>query len=105
MSYSNENLRCPLLGVKRTLIGSAAMSAFDPKRTLASPKWLNENYGISQWRLILLGLDVGCPDHLGPFFCFVGNELAEVGRRANQRRATQIDQPRLHLGVAKGRID
>jgi len=25
--------QCPLLGVKRTLIGSAAMSAFDPKRT------------------------------------------------------------------------
>src|SRR5262249_45366937 len=26
--------RCPLLGVKRTLIEEAAMSAFDPKRTL-----------------------------------------------------------------------
>ena len=26
---------CPLLGVKRTLVGGAAMSAFDPKRTLA----------------------------------------------------------------------
>ena len=27
--------RCPLLGVKRTLVGDAAMSAFDPKRTSA----------------------------------------------------------------------
>ena len=25
--------QCPLLGVKRTLVGGAAMSAFDPKRT------------------------------------------------------------------------
>jgi hypothetical protein len=25
--------QCPLLGVKRTLVGDAAMSAFDPKRT------------------------------------------------------------------------
>ena len=25
---------CPLSGVKRTLVGGAAMSAFDPKRTL-----------------------------------------------------------------------
>ena len=30
--------RCPLLGVKRTLVGGAAMSAFDPKRTLGSQK-------------------------------------------------------------------
>jgi len=27
--------RCPLLGVKQTLVGGAAMSAFDPKRTFA----------------------------------------------------------------------
>jgi len=27
--------QCPLLGVKRTLVGDAAMSAFDPKRTSA----------------------------------------------------------------------
>jgi hypothetical protein len=28
--------QCPLLGVKRTSVGDAAMSAFDPKRTLAT---------------------------------------------------------------------
>jgi hypothetical protein len=28
--------QCPLLGVKRTLVGGAAMSAFDPKRTFAA---------------------------------------------------------------------
>src|SRR5215831_17152223 len=29
----NRTSPCPLLGVKRTLVGDAAMSAFDPKRT------------------------------------------------------------------------
>src|SRR5262245_2484385 len=29
-----------------------------------------------------LRLDVCCPDHLAPLFGFVGDELAEVGRRA-----------------------
>ena len=28
-----SQFRCPLSGVKRTLVGGAAMSAFDPKRT------------------------------------------------------------------------
>ena len=28
--------QCPLLGVKRTLVGDAAMSAYDPKRTLGA---------------------------------------------------------------------
>src|SRR5262249_40150039 len=31
-------IRCPLLGVKRTLIGCRGMSAFDPKRTFAIQK-------------------------------------------------------------------
>ena len=32
----HHHFECPLLGVKRTLVGDAAMSAFDPKRTLRS---------------------------------------------------------------------
>jgi hypothetical protein len=31
--HSSELNQCPLLGVKQTLVGGAAMSAFDPKRT------------------------------------------------------------------------
>jgi len=31
-----SQFRCPLLGVKRTLIGHGLMSAFDPKRTLGA---------------------------------------------------------------------
>src|SRR6516164_8561125 len=40
--HSTTEFRCLLLGVKRTLVGGAAMSAFDPKRTLVSPKSRNE---------------------------------------------------------------
>ena len=35
--HSTTEFRCPLLGVKRTLHGLVAMSAFDPKRTLGDP--------------------------------------------------------------------
>jgi hypothetical protein len=31
--HFTAEFQCPLLGVKRTLVGDAAMSAFDPKRT------------------------------------------------------------------------
>src|SRR5215472_5823580 len=31
--HPHHTRRCPLLGVKRTLIGHGLMSAFDPKRT------------------------------------------------------------------------
>jgi hypothetical protein len=36
--HSRRRERCPLSGVKRTLRGPNPMSAFDPKRTLASPR-------------------------------------------------------------------
>src|SRR5262249_10850827 len=39
----------PLLGVKRTSLRGAAMSAFDPKRTLTSRKLRNGIYGKSGW--------------------------------------------------------
>jgi hypothetical protein len=35
--HFTAEFQCPLLGVKRTLVGDAAMSAFDPKRTLPRP--------------------------------------------------------------------
>src|SRR5262249_27833036 len=36
--HSTIEFRCPLLGVKRTLAGDVAMSAFDPKRTWQPPR-------------------------------------------------------------------
>ena len=53
----------------------------------------------------LLRLDIGRPDHLGPFLGFVSDELAEVGGRAGKDRAAQIGKPRLDLGIGEGRID
>jgi hypothetical protein len=47
----------------------------------------------------LLRLDVGRPDHLGPLLGFVGDERAELGGRAHQRRAAEFGEPRLDLGI------
>jgi S-(hydroxymethyl)glutathione dehydrogenase / alcohol dehydrogenase len=38
---------------------------------------------------VSLRLDAGELDHLGPLLGFVGDELAEVGRRSRQRRAAE----------------
>ena len=46
----------------------------------------NGIYGMSAAQTDLLRLDVGRPDHLGPFLGFVGDELAEVGGRAGKHR-------------------
>src|SRR5215472_12288930 len=48
-----------------------------------------------------LRLDVGRPDHLGPFLGFVGVELTEIGGREREHVATEIGNPRLHIGVGK----
>src|SRR5215470_356832 len=42
----------------------------------------------------LLGLDVGCDNHITPFLGFVGDELAELGRRTCEHRSAQICKPR-----------
>src|SRR5215831_18385489 len=52
-----------------------------------------------------LRLDVGRPDHLGPFLGLLGDELAEVGGRTDERCATQIGEPRLDRGIGEARID
>jgi TPR repeat protein len=44
----------------------------------------------------LLRFDVVGADHLAPLFGFVGDELAEIGGRANKHRAAEVSQPRLH---------
>jgi hypothetical protein len=53
----------------------------------------------------LLRLDVGGPDHLGPLLGFVGDELAEVGRRTLKDRYAQGGKSRLDLGISEGGID
>src|SRR5262245_32431083 len=53
----------------------------------------------------LLRLDIGGPDHLAPFLGFVGDQLAELGRRPRQRRAAEVSETGLHLRVVESRVD
>ena len=46
-------------------------------------------------------LGAGELDHLGPLFGFVGQELAELGRRAGDDLGTKVAEPRLCLRSAQ----
>src|SRR5262245_52983815 len=50
-------------------------------------------------------LAVGRPDHLGPLLGFLGNELAEIGGRADERRAAEFGEPRLDLAMREAGVD
>src|SRR5262249_22513089 len=41
----------------------------------------------------------------GPFFGFVGYELAKVGGRADKWCASEVSQPRLDFGIGEARVD
>src|SRR5262245_30642530 len=49
-------------------------------------------------------LDVRGPDHLGPFVGLIGDEPAEVGRRARDHHAAPILNPLSDFGIGKGRV-
>src|SRR5215510_11387697 len=53
----------------------------------------------------LLQLDPRELHHLGPFLGFVGDELTEVAGKASKRRATQISELCLDLGISERRVD
>src|SRR5262245_65896347 len=44
-------------------------------------------------------------DHLAPLLGFVGDELAEIGGRADERRAAEFGEPRLDLGMREAGVD
>src|SRR5262245_32838822 len=52
-----------------------------------------------------LWLDAGEPDHLAPFFRFVGDQFAERGRRARQQHAAEIDETGRELRIGKPGVD
>src|SRR5262249_27013291 len=52
-----------------------------------------------------LWLDAGEPDHLAPFFCFVGNELSERGGRSRQRYVSEVSETGIQLGIDKPGVD
>src|SRR4051812_43566775 len=55
--------------------------------------------------LSLPRLDVGRPGHLAPLLGFVGDDLAELGRRTAKDAATEIGDAPFHLGIAQCGID
>src|SRR5262249_59110899 len=44
-------------------------------------------------------------DHFRPLLGFIHEQLGEVGGRAGQRRATELGDARLHLGIGKGGVE
>src|SRR5580692_2860737 len=44
-------------------------------------------------------------DHLGPFLGFIGDELAEIGRRAGKWHGAEIGKPLLQRGIGEASID
>src|SRR5262249_41819813 len=61
--------------------------------------------GLEYRPVLLIRLDVCRADHLAPLLDTFGDELAEIGRRPRQHRASEIGKSRLDLGIGKGRID
>jgi hypothetical protein len=51
------------------------------------------------------GLILARPDDLAPLLGFVGDELAEIGRRARKHRAAPVSQPRFDLRISEAGID
>ena len=48
---------------------------------------------------------MGRPDHLAPFFGFLGNQLAERGRPARQRHVAEVGETGVELGIGKPGVD
>src|SRR5262245_26807049 len=63
-----------------------------------------ERYGTWRGRR-LFGLDVRELDHLGPLLGFCGDQPAKIRRRACERRAAQLGEPRLDLGIGEACVD
>ena|SRR6266566_2617928 len=56
-------------------------------------------------RTLLFRLDAGELDHLGPRLDFVGDDLTEIGRRADKHRSSEFSELRLYLGIGQASID
>src|SRR5262249_57343523 len=52
-----------------------------------------------------VGLDVEGRDDLAPLFAVVSDELAEIGGRANERRAAELGEPRLDFGIGEAGVN
>src|SRR5262245_52615962 len=50
-------------------------------------------------------LDVSGPDHLAPLLGFLGDELGEVGGRADKRCASEVGEPGLEFGIGEAGVN
>ena len=84
------------LGAKRTSRELGENDAVDPKQT-------------SRCRVLrfcaLLGFDVRGPDHLGPLFGFLSEQLSEIGRRTAKHRSIQFCKFSLERGIDERGVD
>src|SRR5215510_6376414 len=87
--------RCGILGGPRQL---------PPPRVTAST-WEFTGRGTADQAGQSLWLDTGEPDHLTPFFRFVGDELAERGGRSRQRHVSEVSETGAQLGIDKPGVD
>ena len=65
----------------------------------------NGRYGTLDRVTASVRLDVEGPDDVAPLLGFLGDQLAELGRRSRQRRAAEVGEPRLHPRIGKVGID
>ncbi len=61
-------------------------------------------WNIRNSEAVSLRLDAGELDHLAPFLGLVGDELAEIGRRAGKRQCPEV-RKRLQRGIGEASID
>src|SRR5262249_8851382 len=89
---------CPLSGVKRTLIGRAPMSAFDPKRTQCGPleqvRCQRRRFGTPSW-----------PSTLGLWHPCHGDDVMDRNNRVGRRERFEILKIAQDLGAGTVAVD
>src|SRR5262245_55216865 len=85
---------------KRTLEHICPVVAFEPVAAIAAIR----RTGVTEYRRSLR-LDVGRPDHLAPLLGVVGDELTEIGGRADKRCASEVSQPRPDFGIGEAGVN
>src|SRR5262249_661924 len=88
-------LRCVALTPAWRHLRRDAGSAYDGEVSWCPPNLMHE----------LHRLDVGCPDHLGPFLGFFGYEFSEVSGQSGINSRTSIGEPCFQARISKPRID
>src|SRR5262245_37826762 len=87
----------PAIRFEKRYFGSAVIDWMGIRRT--------GRYGIWIGTAASVRLDVEGLDHLAPLLGVVGDELAEVGGRADKRCASEIGEPGLDFGIGEAGVN